>query len=118
MIRRPPRSTLFPYTTLFRSCSSGSFIIGYADIVFHYSEEYILEDGKKVYMDNLDSYFKVVVEVKPEIKEIGSVLRQLKTYMNILSDIDFGLIVTYSDIPQEKIDLLKGEDIFVISEVK
>src|SRR2546425_11987723 len=22
MIRRPPRSTLFPYTTLFRSCSS------------------------------------------------------------------------------------------------
>src|SRR3712207_7633147 len=24
MIRRPPRSTLFPYTTLFRSCSSAS----------------------------------------------------------------------------------------------
>src|SRR5437588_7380143 len=24
MIRRPPRSTLFPYTTLFRSCSRGS----------------------------------------------------------------------------------------------
>src|SRR2546429_7278387 len=24
MIRRPPRSTLFPYTTLFRSCGSGS----------------------------------------------------------------------------------------------
>src|SRR5436853_2849908 len=24
MIRRPPRSTLFPYTTLFRSCSIGS----------------------------------------------------------------------------------------------
>src|SRR3712207_8295655 len=23
MIRRPPRSTLFPYTTLFRSCNSG-----------------------------------------------------------------------------------------------
>src|ERR1051326_9541595 len=23
MIRRPPRSTLFPYTTLFRSCHSG-----------------------------------------------------------------------------------------------
>src|SRR2546430_5397703 len=23
MIRRPPRSTLFPYTTLFRSCPSG-----------------------------------------------------------------------------------------------
>src|SRR2546422_5144033 len=24
MIRRPPRSTLFPYTTLFRSCTPGS----------------------------------------------------------------------------------------------
>src|SRR3712207_9103474 len=24
MIRRPPRSTLFPYTTLFRSCSSST----------------------------------------------------------------------------------------------
>src|SRR5947209_16286445 len=24
MIRRPPRSTLFPYTTLFRSCHPGS----------------------------------------------------------------------------------------------
>src|SRR5690606_41999914 len=24
MIRRPPRSTLFPYTTLFRSCPRGS----------------------------------------------------------------------------------------------
>src|SRR2546422_4469315 len=24
MIRRPPRSTLFPYTTLFRSCMSGT----------------------------------------------------------------------------------------------
>src|SRR5256885_16731403 len=25
MIRRPPRSTLFPYTTLFRSCPEGSY---------------------------------------------------------------------------------------------
>src|SRR5215467_15308231 len=26
MIRRPPRSTLFPYTTLFRSCGVPSFL--------------------------------------------------------------------------------------------
>src|SRR5438309_4298508 len=25
MIRRPPRSTLFPYTTLFRSCPAGTW---------------------------------------------------------------------------------------------
>src|SRR3712207_8237110 len=28
MIRRPPRSTLFPYTTLFRSWESSSLLIG------------------------------------------------------------------------------------------
>src|SRR2546430_8418853 len=27
MIRRPPRSTLFPYTTLFRSQSDASFVV-------------------------------------------------------------------------------------------
>src|SRR5258708_27059717 len=29
MIRRPPRSTLFPYTTLFRSTSSAAFAAGF-----------------------------------------------------------------------------------------
>src|SRR2546430_8588178 len=28
MIRRPPRSTLFPYTTLFRSCCRSSYSVG------------------------------------------------------------------------------------------
>src|SRR2546421_11756047 len=28
MIRRPPRSTLFPYTTLFRSCHAGPRALG------------------------------------------------------------------------------------------
>src|SRR2546422_8539487 len=27
MIRRPPRSTLFPYTTLFRSCDGGRSLV-------------------------------------------------------------------------------------------
>src|SRR3712207_7892163 len=31
MIRRPPRSTLFPYTTLFRSASSADFEVTYAE---------------------------------------------------------------------------------------
>src|SRR5258707_8537895 len=31
MIRRPPRSTLFPYTTLFRSISTGRRVIGRND---------------------------------------------------------------------------------------
>src|SRR5205809_4028328 len=31
MIRRPPRSTLFPYTTLFRSGSAGDGVVAVAD---------------------------------------------------------------------------------------
>src|SRR2546426_5978356 len=32
MIRRPPRSTLFPYTTLFRSGSSGKKLLGHEKV--------------------------------------------------------------------------------------
>src|SRR3712207_7899749 len=32
MIRRPPRSTLLPYTTLFRSASAGAGVYGIADV--------------------------------------------------------------------------------------
>src|SRR5260221_9177265 len=40
MIRRPPRSTLFPYTTLFRSTSREATVYRDADIA---SERYRLE---------------------------------------------------------------------------
>src|SRR5256885_6569221 len=33
MIRRPPRSTLFPYTTLFRSIEVGEHVLGVHDVV-------------------------------------------------------------------------------------
>ena len=36
MIRRPPRSTLFPYTTLFRS---GGYAVATADLVESFEEE-------------------------------------------------------------------------------
>ena len=32
MIRRPPRSTLFPYTTLFRSAKNNFLVLGYANV--------------------------------------------------------------------------------------
>src|SRR3989454_4736913 len=34
MIRRPPRSTLFPYTTLFRSLLSGDLTIDRGPVIF------------------------------------------------------------------------------------
>src|SRR5258708_16429595 len=39
MIRRPPRSTLFPYTTLFRSCVLASFHIRRRRVVVSGSDE-------------------------------------------------------------------------------
>src|SRR5687767_15447469 len=45
MIRRPPRSTLFPYTTLFRSAHVGGFVYGVAFAlivkVVGYEEKYV-----------------------------------------------------------------------------
>src|SRR5256885_12499931 len=36
MIRRPPRSTLFPYTTLFRSqCTMEEFELRYVEVMVH-----------------------------------------------------------------------------------
>src|SRR5688572_32116444 len=43
MIRRPPRSTLFPYTTLFRSCTAATRVLAskgvYDDVVAGLSEQ-------------------------------------------------------------------------------
>src|SRR2546430_10813710 len=38
MIRRPPRSTLFPYTTLFRSAAAGGFCAGRSEVKHSRSE--------------------------------------------------------------------------------
>src|SRR5256886_16089520 len=51
MIRRPPRSTLFPYTTLFRSLGAGAIYIGAG-----------AEDSSG-YPDCRPEYYKVVQEL-------------------------------------------------------
>src|SRR5438876_3290903 len=47
MIRRPPRSTLFPYTTLFRSQAPDSLLAwGFFNAIFErkeYAEPYVME---------------------------------------------------------------------------
>src|SRR5256885_14636959 len=39
MIRRPPRSTLFPYTTLFRSHETGNLLFGAVPVLGRESED-------------------------------------------------------------------------------
>src|SRR3989442_9105116 len=38
MIRRPPRSTLFPYTTLFRSVGLGRMVLTYPELLWDATE--------------------------------------------------------------------------------
>src|SRR3712207_7662858 len=60
MIRRPPRSTLFPYTTLFRSGMGPSMVVegSTSGKVFEAHVEHFLAPtlraGQVVVMDNLD----------------------------------------------------------------
>src|SRR5687768_18106877 len=55
MIRRPPRSTLFPYTTLFRSLVTWDMVIA-AKEVFRSADYVTYEDdrGKVTYKARLD----------------------------------------------------------------
>src|SRR5256885_12080080 len=60
MIRRPPRSTLFPYTTLFRS--SLAFDTIYAE-------------GQRRYVESLSAYARQFLErmEKPDVEEISGI---------------------------------------------
>src|SRR5256885_16262294 len=58
MIRRPPRSTLFPYTTLFRSERVGDLVVGHPDDVAqeqrHLEVDGQVLDGAPDGVDRLD----------------------------------------------------------------
>src|SRR3989449_7594739 len=57
MIRRPPRSTLFPYTTLFRSKREGLVSIDEFDTTLYFLEEkevdYLKQDVEREYSQDL-----------------------------------------------------------------
>src|SRR2546426_12768062 len=46
MIRRPPRSTLFPYTTLFRSTEPLGCIVHSSDVLTRAPARYAVPDGR------------------------------------------------------------------------
>src|SRR2546430_13424940 len=67
MIRRPPRSTLFPYTTLFRSPESATDFLGLkglASVIAHVPEQLI--------------EFLLVREVAEHVVELGAGLHQIE----------------------------------------
>src|SRR3712207_9325239 len=72
MIRRPPRSTLFPYTTLFRSANGGYLIKPHiAKEIVHYDD-----NNNKV----IDKSFDYLVKEKKRIED-ADVMERLRGYM-------------------------------------
>src|SRR2546430_12459060 len=85
MIRRPPRSTLFPYTTLFRSMFSGeerSLLGGWASedapVVFVTPPSRALQDRKSTRLNSSHSQISYAVFCLKK-KNIGMDLRALKS---------------------------------------
>src|SRR2546429_1358363 len=59
MIRRPPRSTLFPYTTLFRSCEEAALQRGYKAKRVAYPFQAL---GKAQAAKETDGFAQIVVD--------------------------------------------------------
>src|SRR2546422_3672987 len=53
MIRRPPRSTLFPYTTLFRSHRRGCELVGVIEVGVDVERMVLLQDAAQLGRDPL-----------------------------------------------------------------
>ncbi len=71
MIRRPPRSTLFPYTTLFRSKTFDHVPERFASFAKKYQQELIFEEEKK------QAIFKLSQLMKERSEEHTSELQSL-----------------------------------------
>src|SRR5258708_27364526 len=77
MIRRPPRSTLFPYTTLFRSIKLLEEILSFRmqGVEFDNGDMYV--DGHKAAPDVRDEFVSVTEKLMDELAQCYNVLPQL-----------------------------------------
>src|SRR3712207_9468992 len=71
MIRRPPRSTLFPYTTLFRSVDSGRFKDEIVPVTIKNKKGDIVVDTDEY--PNRKTNLEKLAGLKPAFKKDGSV---------------------------------------------
>src|SRR3712207_8789181 len=112
MIRRPPRSTLFPYTTLFRSDPNDipkeHVLKKLEDFTYGYNNEDVLklvtrsaEDGSKIIVpDTLDKS-----KIKGGRKDLAEIFLKLQfdpQYDNARKEIDNKIYETLSKNPEFK----------------
>src|SRR3712207_9316995 len=100
MIRRPPRSTLFPYTTLFRSIGIEEIIVGVVGVLQFEVLEYRMKNEYNVdiKMERLPyRYIRWIEEtkIKPDDLNITSdtkVVKDLKDEQLLIFSNDWGKI--------------------------
>src|SRR3989441_8542469 len=77
MIRRPPRSTLFPYTTLFRSLACGVFLIHLIDQLYDIRADRV-------------AFAKAGIEGQPVLAVgVYEVLAYLRVHRQLVQECDF-----------------------------
>src|SRR5256886_16681148 len=72
MIRRPPRSTLFPYTTLFRSMLDGGPVLRYLEVIREDPRSAVLltgyqvegTNGRRLVEEGVIDLYGVTVDIK------------------------------------------------------
>src|SRR2546430_13257149 len=69
MIRRPPRSTLFPYTTLFRSGKIPSFTSGWPNLAVLLAMRIVQESRSEEHTSELQSQSNLVCRLLLEKKK-------------------------------------------------
>src|SRR3712207_8587499 len=72
MIRRPPRSTLFPYTTLFRSSFLPGVSGGHHQISHHENDAAKLEEYKRINIWHLQQMAYMLERMRSESTRLNS----------------------------------------------
>src|SRR2546427_5458150 len=83
MIRRPPRSTLFPYTTLFRSVSELCEELGLRPTMFHRWQKELFENGAAAFQ----SQGRPHRQVEEKQKRIEFLEKKVQTKDEVLAEL-------------------------------
>ena len=85
MIRRPPRSTLFPYTTLFRSVSFVPAVLGtIVGKILHFGLKSKIEKGNVISVQNIPDG-TIVCNIEKHFGDGGAIVKSAGTDATIFS---------------------------------
>src|SRR2546422_7622557 len=102
MIRRPPRSTLFPYTTLFRSRRREDFTDAHALHAFpdDSAPSYLLRDRKSTRLNSSHGYISYAVFClkKKNMKEPPAYAQRFHAHFEALPP-QYTSLITYTALP-------------------